>query len=162
MREPSRLFVHKGNAVTYVHIYSLTHHFFLPLPLPLPLSPLSSLSSLSLLSLLFLLFLLSHCVLLDFAYDNQGTILVAPGYPVYECNTLCKCDENCRNRVVQKGSKYAVEVRERERGRVERGVWTSGEGECDEENWLCRSDHNMMVVSGQEVRSQKKRMEGER
>ena len=34
----------------------------------------------------------------DFAYDNKGR-LKEPGYPIFECNDLCACDDDCRNRV---------------------------------------------------------------
>lgn len=34
----------------------------------------------------------------DFAYDNKGR-LKEPGYPIFECNDLCGCDDDCRNRV---------------------------------------------------------------
>lgn len=41
-------------------------------------------------------------------YDANKNITVAPGYPVFECNTKCKCTSSCRNRVVQLGSKVSV------------------------------------------------------
>lgn len=34
----------------------------------------------------------------DFAYDHKGR-LREPGYPIFECNDLCACDDDCRNRV---------------------------------------------------------------
>jgi hypothetical protein len=34
----------------------------------------------------------------DFAYDHRGR-LREPGYPIFECNELCACDDDCRNRV---------------------------------------------------------------
>lgn len=39
-----------------------------------------------------------HCQNADFAYDNKGR-LKEPGYPIFECNDLCGCDDDCRNRV---------------------------------------------------------------
>jgi histone-lysine N-methyltransferase SUV39H len=30
--------------------------------------------------------------------------------PIYECNDLCNCSENCRTRVVQKGRKVRLEI----------------------------------------------------
>jgi Pre-SET motif len=34
----------------------------------------------------------------DFAYDKNGRLRL-PGYPIFECNDLCGCDDECRNRV---------------------------------------------------------------
>jgi len=39
----------------------------------------------------------------SFAYDKLKRILLEPGSPVYECNKLCKCGDECTNRVIQKG-----------------------------------------------------------
>ena len=36
--------------------------------------------------------------LLEFAYDKNGRLKI-PGYPIFECNDLCGCSEECRNRV---------------------------------------------------------------
>ena len=35
---------------------------------------------------------------LEFAYDKAGKLKI-PGYPVFECNDLCGCGDECRNRV---------------------------------------------------------------
>ena len=35
---------------------------------------------------------------LEFAYDKAGRLKI-PGYPVFECNDLCGCGDECRNRV---------------------------------------------------------------
>ena len=35
---------------------------------------------------------------LEFAYDKNGKLKV-PGYPIFECNDLCGCSDECRNRV---------------------------------------------------------------
>ena len=35
---------------------------------------------------------------LEFVYDKNGR-LKAPGYPIFECNDLCGCGDECRNRV---------------------------------------------------------------
>ena len=35
---------------------------------------------------------------LDFAYDKNGKLKI-PGYPIFECNDLCGCSDECRNRV---------------------------------------------------------------
>ncbi|KAF8874416.1 hypothetical protein BD779DRAFT_255631 [Infundibulicybe gibba] len=47
---------------------------------------------------------------LDFAYDVKGR-LKEPGYPIFECNDLCRCGDECRNRVVQHGRKCAVVIK---------------------------------------------------
>ncbi|KZC10249.1 Histone-lysine N-methyltransferase SUV39H2, partial [Dufourea novaeangliae] len=38
-------------------------------------------------------------------YTSTYKIRVPPGTPIYECNKRCKCDMNCINRVVQRGTK---------------------------------------------------------
>lgn len=43
-----------------------------------------------------------------FAYRSNGRLSLPHGYPIYECNKLCSCDETCPNRVVQLGRKYKV------------------------------------------------------
>jgi Pre-SET motif len=35
---------------------------------------------------------------LEFAYDKNGKLRI-PGYPIFECNDLCGCSDECRNRV---------------------------------------------------------------
>lgn len=35
---------------------------------------------------------------LEFAYDKTGKLKI-PGYPIFECNDLCGCGDECRNRV---------------------------------------------------------------
>ena len=32
------------------------------------------------------------------------------GSPLYECNKRCSCDENCTNRLVQKGRKHKLAI----------------------------------------------------
>lgn len=46
----------------------------------------------------------------NFAYRTDGTIQVSSRVPIYECNKLCSCSENCRNRVVQRGSKVKLSI----------------------------------------------------
>lgn len=41
-------------------------------------------------------------------YDLNKTIIISPGYPIFECNKKCKCTSECNNRVVQLGSKVNV------------------------------------------------------
>ncbi|XP_023310740.1 histone-lysine N-methyltransferase Su(var)3-9-like isoform X1 [Anoplophora glabripennis] len=44
-----------------------------------------------------------------FTYKKGGLrVNVNPGTPIYECNKLCKCGPDCRNRVVQKGRKVPL------------------------------------------------------
>ena len=38
----------------------------------------------------------------EFAYYSKGRVRVAPGKPIYECNSACVCGPECCNRVVQK------------------------------------------------------------
>ncbi|KAF5310154.1 hypothetical protein D9619_010558 [Psilocybe cf. subviscida] len=47
---------------------------------------------------------------MNFAYDKAGN-LAHPGYPIYECNDLCGCGDECMNRVVQHGRKVGVAIR---------------------------------------------------
>lgn len=43
-----------------------------------------------------------------FTYTIRGKINVNPGNAIFECNKLCKCDQSCRNRVVQHGRKVPL------------------------------------------------------
>lgn len=43
-----------------------------------------------------------------FIYTMKGRINVNPGIPVFECNSLCKCGPDCRNRVVQRGRRIPL------------------------------------------------------
>ncbi|KAG5721632.1 Histone-lysine N-methyltransferase, H3 lysine-9 specific [Termitomyces sp. T112] len=45
----------------------------------------------------------------DFLYDGKGHVK-ATDYPVFECNDLCGCSDECRNRVVQHGRKCAIRI----------------------------------------------------
>ena len=45
-----------------------------------------------------------------FGYDRSKRILLAPGSPIYECNSHCKCSIDCPNRVIQKGTTARVRV----------------------------------------------------
>ncbi|KAJ7248212.1 hypothetical protein B0H12DRAFT_721892 [Mycena haematopus] len=46
-----------------------------------------------------------------FAYDNKGR-LKRDGVPIFECNSLCACDDDeCKNRVVQHGRKCHVAIK---------------------------------------------------
>ncbi|PPQ90172.1 hypothetical protein CVT25_012483 [Psilocybe cyanescens] len=47
---------------------------------------------------------------MEFAYDKSGR-LKEPGYPVFECNDLCGCGDECRNRVVQHGRTVEVVIK---------------------------------------------------
>uniref|UniRef100_UPI00398F1D14 histone-lysine N-methyltransferase SUV39H2-like isoform X2 n=1 Tax=Pristiophorus japonicus TaxID=55135 RepID=UPI00398F1D14 len=42
----------------------------------------------------------------QFAYDDQHQLKIAPGKPIFECNSCCSCNSQCPNRVVQKGTLY--------------------------------------------------------
>ena len=52
-----------------------------------------------------------------FAYDKLKRILLEPGSPIYECNKLCKCGNDCTNRVIQKGLNARVCIFRTENGR---------------------------------------------
>ncbi|XP_078511149.1 histone-lysine N-methyltransferase SUV39H2 isoform X2 [Lissotriton helveticus] len=43
-----------------------------------------------------------------FPYNEHRLLKIQPGFPIFECNSACKCDLNCPNRVVQKGSPYSL------------------------------------------------------
>lgn len=43
-----------------------------------------------------------------FPYIKKGRVNIIQGIPIYECNKLCACDQNCRNRVVQNGRKVPL------------------------------------------------------
>ncbi|CAM6129157.1 unnamed protein product [Calypogeia fissa] len=45
-----------------------------------------------------------------FPYDNKGCIILEEGYLVYECNSSCRCQQTCQNRVLQKGVTVKLEV----------------------------------------------------
>ncbi|KAJ6847897.1 histone-lysine N-methyltransferase SUVR5 [Iris pallida] len=45
-----------------------------------------------------------------FPYDERGQIILEEGYLVYECNSLCKCEATCHNRVLQKGVQVKLEI----------------------------------------------------
>ncbi|RZC36895.1 uncharacterized protein BDFB_001236 [Asbolus verrucosus] len=44
----------------------------------------------------------------SFTYRKRDKINIIPGMAIYECNDLCKCGSDCRNRVVQKGRKVPL------------------------------------------------------
>ncbi|ESK91613.1 set domain-containing protein [Moniliophthora roreri MCA 2997] len=51
-----------------------------------------------------------------FLYDDRGCVRQG-GIPAFECNSLCGCDERCKNRVVQHGRKCEVVIfKTREKG----------------------------------------------
>jgi len=54
---------------------------------------------------------------LEFAYNKHGRLQI-PGYPIFECNDLCGCGDECRNRVVQQGRKVPVNI-----GKTETKGW---------------------------------------
>lgn len=43
-----------------------------------------------------------------FTFRGRGKVNVNPGIAVYECNKKCRCDADCRNRVVQNGRKVPL------------------------------------------------------
>lgn len=59
-----------------------------------------------------------------FPYDEKGRIILEEGYLVYECNSMCKCDSSCCNRILQKGVQVKLEV-----FRTEKKGWAVRAGE---------------------------------
>ncbi|XP_078454900.1 histone-lysine N-methyltransferase SUV39H2 [Lampetra fluviatilis] len=53
----------------------------------------------------------------SFAYTNSGRVKVKPGTPIYECNSLCQCGPECKNRVVQKGIPFPLCIFRTDNGR---------------------------------------------
>ncbi|KAJ7550851.1 hypothetical protein O6H91_07G121600 [Diphasiastrum complanatum] len=45
-----------------------------------------------------------------FPYNTSGQIILQEGYLVYECNSSCHCQEECTNRVLQKGVQVKLEI----------------------------------------------------
>ncbi|XP_041458568.1 histone-lysine N-methyltransferase SUV39H2-like [Lytechinus variegatus] len=52
-----------------------------------------------------------------FAYSKNKLVKAKPGTPIYECNTRCKCGEQCPNRVVQLGRKHKLVIFRTDNGR---------------------------------------------
>ncbi|KAG1739455.1 uncharacterized protein EDB91DRAFT_1053752 [Suillus paluster] len=48
-----------------------------------------------------------------FVYDSKGCLQWS-GMPIFECNDFCGCDDDCPNRVVQRGRRYAVNIKRTE------------------------------------------------
>lgn len=48
-----------------------------------------------------------------FLYDNKGSLQFFE-IPIFECNDFCGCDEDCPNRVVQRGRRYAINIKRTE------------------------------------------------
>lgn len=48
-----------------------------------------------------------------FMYDSKGSLQFF-GMPIFECNDFCGCDEDCPNRVVQRGRRYVVNIKRTE------------------------------------------------
>ncbi|KAI5823669.1 hypothetical protein K523DRAFT_286400 [Schizophyllum commune Tattone D] len=46
-----------------------------------------------------------------FAYDKDKRLIIFEQLPVFECNELCGCDDNCRNRVVQHGRRMPLLIK---------------------------------------------------
>lgn len=51
----------------------------------------------------------------DWMYDPQGRLRDLDGVPIFECNHLCRCDDDCRNRVVQNGRKIPIKIAKTEK-----------------------------------------------
>lgn len=44
----------------------------------------------------------------EFAYTSDAHIRIPQGRPIFECNKMCLCSKNCRNRVVQRGRQHSL------------------------------------------------------
>ncbi|KAG8447317.1 hypothetical protein GDO86_014689 [Hymenochirus boettgeri] len=42
------------------------------------------------------------------AYNEEGQVKIKAGFPIYECNSWCRCGPSCPNRIVQKGIQYKL------------------------------------------------------
>ncbi|KAG6504134.1 histone-lysine N-methyltransferase SUVR5-like isoform X1 [Zingiber officinale] len=62
-----------------------------------------------------------HC---RFAYDKKGRIVLEKDLLVQECNSCCKCDATCPNRVLQNGVQIKLEI-----FRTEKKGWAVRAGE---------------------------------
>ncbi|PBK71342.1 SET domain-containing protein [Armillaria solidipes] len=54
----------------------------------------------------------------DWIYDPQGRVrdeCLLDGAPIFECNDLCRCEDDCRNRVVQNGRKIPIKIAKTEK-----------------------------------------------
>ncbi|XP_078275559.1 histone-lysine N-methyltransferase SUV39H2-like [Rhinoraja longicauda] len=52
-----------------------------------------------------------------FAYNAERQLRIAPGKPIFECNSCCRCGPQCPNRVVQKGTLYDLCIFRTDNGR---------------------------------------------
>ncbi|KAL1916965.1 uncharacterized protein VTP21DRAFT_5162 [Calcarisporiella thermophila] len=43
-------------------------------------------------------------------YDENGRVIINPGYAIYECNVNCSCGPKCPYRVVQHGIRHPMEI----------------------------------------------------
>lgn len=50
-------------------------------------------------------------------YNKEGTLLIDPQTPIYECNEKCTCDDTCPWKVVSKGRKFKIGVFRTDDGR---------------------------------------------
>ncbi|KAM8830377.1 histone-lysine N-methyltransferase SUV39H1-like isoform 1-T1 [Synchiropus picturatus] len=51
------------------------------------------------------------------AYNDKGQVRPRPGQPIYECNSECRCDASCPNRVVQNGIQFDLCIFKTDNGR---------------------------------------------
>ncbi|KAI4501946.1 hypothetical protein M0802_002628 [Mischocyttarus mexicanus] len=52
-----------------------------------------------------------------FPYTSKGKVRVKPGTPIFECNKRCKCDINCPNRIIQRGTNIKLCIFKTNNGR---------------------------------------------
>ncbi|UYV70644.1 SUV39H2 [Cordylochernes scorpioides] len=46
----------------------------------------------------------------NFPFLKSGALHIVPGFPIYECNKLCRCGPDCENRITQKGTKVRLSI----------------------------------------------------
>ncbi|KAI7871019.1 hypothetical protein BDF14DRAFT_1878860 [Spinellus fusiger] len=44
------------------------------------------------------------------AYNENGCVTLPPRTAIYECNLMCRCNHHCKNRVVQRGRTFELEI----------------------------------------------------
>ncbi|XP_077233209.1 histone-lysine N-methyltransferase SUVR5 isoform X2 [Tasmannia lanceolata] len=90
-----------------------------------------------------------------FPYNEKGQIILEEGYLVYECNSMCKCDKTCRNRVLQNGVQVKLEV-----FKTENKGWAVRAGEAIQRGtFVC--EYIGEVLNDQEANSRGERYDNE-
>ncbi|GLJ05151.1 hypothetical protein SUGI_0012200 [Cryptomeria japonica] len=90
-----------------------------------------------------------------FPYDENGRIILEKGYLVYECNSMCSCQKECQNRILQNGVQVKLEVY-----KTKNKGWGVRAAEA-----ICRGtficEYIGEVLNGQEANKQRERYDKE-